>query len=136
MIVPDVNVLVHAHRSDSPDHELCRQAIDEILHADAAFGLSPLVLSGFVRVVTHPRVFDPPDTLEQAFTFCDYLLTQPHALVLQPGRRHWALFHRLCKHVNARGNLVPDAFHAALVIEQGGQWLTMDRDFARFEGLA
>ena len=135
MIVPDVNVLLHAHRSDSPDHVVCRQALEKLLASSASFGLSPLVLSRFVRVATHPRVFDPPDTLEQALAFCDFLLGQPQAIVLRPGRRHWELFSQMCLRANARGNLVADAYHAALVVEQGGEWLTLVRDFARFAEL-
>lgn len=106
-----------------------------MIRSDRAFGLSELVLSGFLRVVTHPRVFDPPSFPKQALEFCAVLRAQPHAVMLRPGPRHWDIFERLCRDSDARGNLVADAYHAALAIEHAAEWLTMDRDFARFETL-
>ena len=128
-------MLVHAHREDSPDHEQCLSELSKLIAASSAFGLATLALSGFVRVVTHPRVFDPPSPLEEALRFCDFLLQQPHAVILNPGNRHWEIFQRLCEEANAKGNLVPDAYFAALAIEHAAEWVTMDRDFARFPGL-
>jgi toxin-antitoxin system PIN domain toxin len=93
------------------------------------------VLSGFARVVTHPRVFLAPDPLEHALDFCEALRNQPTAVSVAPGRRHWAIFTRLCREAGVRGNLVPDAYLAALAIETGSQWITADRDYARFPGL-
>jgi len=55
--------------------------------------------------------------------------------VVSPGERHWDIFTRLCKLADAKGNLVSDPFHAALAIESGAEWITTDRDFARFPGL-
>lgn len=135
MILPDVNILGNAFREDSPDHELCRTAIEGLVQSRAAFALSGLVLSGFIRVATHPRIFDPPADLERSLEFCDFLTSQPHAVMLRPGPRHWELFARLCKESDVRGNLVADAYHAALAIEHGARWLSLDRDFARFPGL-
>lgn len=135
MILPDVNILTNAFRKDSPDHERCRTAVESLVASRPAFGLSELALSGFIRVVTHPRIFDPPASLAPAFEFCDFLTGQPHAVMLRPGARHWEIFMNLCRESDARGNLVPDAYHAALALEHGARWLTMDRDFARFPGL-
>lgn len=135
MILPDVNILVNAFRRDSPDHAPCRKAVESLIEARSAFALSELALSGFVRITTHPRIFDPPARLEQALEFCEFLADQPHAVMLRPGPRHWEVFTRLCRESDARGNLVADAYHAALAIEHGARWLTLDRDFARFPGL-
>jgi hypothetical protein len=135
LILPDVNILAHAYREDSPDHGICRQAVESLVKSPAAFALSEFVLSGFVRVVTHPRIFDPPASRKQALEFCDFLTSQAHAVLLRPGPRHWELFARLCRESDARGNLVADAYHAALAIEHGARWLSMDRDFARFPDL-
>ena len=106
-----------------------------MLTSSSAFGLSTLALSGFLRIVTHPRVFEPPSPLDEALRFSSFLLEQPHAVILSPGARHWSIFERLCRDANAKGNLVPDAYFAALAIEHGAEWITMDRDFARFPGL-
>ncbi|MSO78726.1 MAG: type II toxin-antitoxin system VapC family toxin [Acidimicrobiia bacterium] len=135
MILADVNVLIYAHRSGSPDHERYRAWLDEQRHAPAAFGVSDLVLSSFVRIVTHPRIFDPPTSLAVAFDFADSIRTQPNAVPVAPGRRHWGIFTDLCRSVGAKGNLVPDAYLAALAIETGSEWITTDRDYARFPGL-
>lgn len=60
MILPDVNVLVYAHRLDSPDHDRYRNWLEGVLNGDEPFGIAELVLSGFLRIVTHPRVFRAP----------------------------------------------------------------------------
>jgi uncharacterized protein len=135
LILTDVNVLVHAHREDSPDHARCLAEIEALVSSSSAFGLSMLALSGFLRIVTHPRVFDPVSPLDRALAFCNYLRKQPHGVALHPGPRHWDIFENLCREANCKGNLIPDAWFAALAIEHGAEWVTMDRGFARFPGL-
>jgi toxin-antitoxin system PIN domain toxin len=100
-----------------------------------AFGLSELVLSAFVRIVTNPRIFAEPDSVSDAFGFAAALCDQPNAVIISPGERHWEVFADLCREGRARGNLVTDAYLAALAIESGCDWITTDRDFARFPGL-
>lgn len=85
--------------------------------------------------MTHPRVFSPPTPIERALEFADALRGQPNCVVLAPGPRHWDIFTRLCRAVGAKGNLVPDAYLAALAIETGSEWVTTDRDYSRFPGL-
>lgn len=135
MILPDVNVLVHAFRSDSSDHPLCRGWLDRVVNGESRYGMSPHVLSGVVRVATHPKVFRQPSTVGEALHFCGVLLRQPHCLLIRPGDEHWDLFARLCQEADARGNLVPDAWFAALAIESGCEWITIDEDYARFPSL-
>lgn len=135
MLLCDVNVLVYAHREDAVDHPLYRAWVEEAIAGPEPFGLADLVLSGFVRVVTHPAVFDPPSTLKQAWHFVDEIREQPNRVTLSPGRRHWDLFEELCRSAGAKGNVVPDAYLAALAIETGSTWVTTDRGFARFKGL-
>ena len=135
MILPDVNILVHAFRADSPEHETCRTWLDGVVNGDAPYGMAPQVLSGVIRITTHPKVFAVPSSLDEVFGFCDILHAQPHCVIIQPGERHWQIFKRLCIETDARGNLVPDAWFAALAIESGSEWITLDRDYARFSGL-
>jgi toxin-antitoxin system PIN domain toxin len=135
LLAPDVNVLVYAHREELPEHAACLGWLAQLVEADAAFGLSELVLSGFLRVVTHPRVFKTPTPLEQALAFVSVLREQPNCVQLDPGPRHWEIFERLCRECGAKGNLVADAYLAALAIESGCEWVTTDRDYSRFEGL-
>ena len=92
-------------------------------------------MSGFLRVVTHPKVFTRPTPLSQALAFCETLRSQPNAALLSPGPRHWGIFAGLCAGADARGNLIPDAYFAALAIETGSEWITTDGDYRRFRGL-
>jgi toxin-antitoxin system PIN domain toxin len=135
MVLPDVNVLVYAHRADSPDHQEYRQWLQDLVNGDAAFGMADLVLSGFLRVVTHPRVFQDPSPLDSALEFVNQIRSRPGFVSVAPGDRHWDIFEGLCRTADARGNRVPDAYLAALAIEHGAEWVTTDRDFARFPGL-
>ena len=93
------------------------------------------MLIGLIRILTHPRVFRPPDTHDQAFAFVHSLVTHPNALLLNPGREHLALFEGLCRRADARGDLVTDAYLAALAIETSAVLVSADRDFALFPGL-
>jgi hypothetical protein len=93
------------------------------------------VLSGFVRVVTHPRVFANPTPTARALDFTEALRSAPNRVRVLPGDRHWEIFTQLCRAADVRGNLVPDAWFAALAIESGSEWITTDRDYARFPGL-
>ena len=135
MLLPDVNVLVHAFRGDSPRHAVCREWLEKVVRSESAFGISDLVLSGFLRVVTHRKVFDPPTPIEEALAFATSLRSAENCVPLSPGGRHWSIFTRLCREAETKGNLIPDAYLAALAIETGSEWITTDRDFARFPGL-
>lgn len=135
MILPDVNVLVYAFREDAPGHADYKRWLDEVVNGDAGYGMADLVLSGFLRVVTHPRVFDPPAALHNALAFAKAVREPPTCSRVEPGARHWAIFDDLCRRAGVKGNLVPDAYLAALAIESGSEWITTDRDFSRFPGL-
>ena len=95
-------------------------------------GLSELVLSAVVRLATYHRIYREPSTTEESLEFCRALRSSPAALLLRPGPRHWGIFDRLCGETNATANVVPDAYHAALAIENDATWITNDRGFARF----
>ncbi len=131
----DVNILVYAHRPEATDHDRYRAWLDGARTGDEPLGVSSLVLSGFVRVVTHPRVFRDPTPLGIALDFAGTVLAAPSALTVVPGSRHWAIFERLCRSAEVSGNLVPDAHLAAMAIERGATWYSADRNFARFHGL-
>lgn len=135
MILFDVNVLLNAHRAEQPDHELARDLVERTVADRQPFALSELILASFVRVGTHRRALDPPTPLADALGFCDGLRTRPNARIVAPGPRHWELFTDLCRRADAVGNLAADAYLAALAIESGCEWISFDRDFARFPGL-
>lgn len=135
MQIPDVNVLVYAHRRDSVDHKRYRTWLEDLVNSNSLFGVSELVLSGFVRIVTHPRVYDPPSRLGDALKFAEPLRAAQNAISISPGDQHWSIFTDLCRGAEAKGNIVPDAYLAALAIESNAEWITTDRDFSRFPGL-
>lgn len=135
MLLPDVNVLIYAFRPNVPEHATCRAWLDNTILSGARFGVSPLTLSALVRITTHSRTYSSPSSLDDAFGFCNDVLNQPNCQVVEPGEGHWDIFQRLCIETNTRGPRVTDAWFAALAIEWGCEWVTMDRDYARFLGL-
>ena len=132
MRMPDINILVYAHREESPSHIRYARWLTEVATGPEPFALSELCLHGFLRVVTNPRIFDPPSTPQQAFEFLDALLERPTCILMRPGKSHWRIFRQLCQDLDVRGKLVSDAAHAAVAIESGCEWVTADTDFARF----
>ena len=135
MILLDVNVLVHAHRQDADRHAEFKAWIESALQEPAGVAVSDLVLSGCLRVVTHAKVFKTPTPLAKALEFVEDFRSRDEVHILGPGPAHWEIFTSLCRKVEARGNLIPDAYHAALALEYGCEWITLDRGFARFPGL-
>jgi toxin-antitoxin system PIN domain toxin len=131
----DVNVLLYAARIDSPDHEKYAKWLEDVLNSAEPYALSEFVLSSFVRIATNPRAFQQPSTTDEALEFVDHLREQPHCLLVQPGPQHWEIFRDLCRLIQAKGNLVPDAYLAALAIESGCEWISTDKDYGRFPGL-
>jgi toxin-antitoxin system PIN domain toxin len=135
VILPDVNVLIYAFRVGVPEHSVCRRWLNSVIDSDQPFAMSPLALAAVVRITTNRRSYTPPSSLEDAFGFGDDLLNQPHCQIVEPGERHWRIFQRLCRESNTVGRRVTDAWYAAVAIEWGCEWITLDRDFARFPGL-
>ncbi len=135
MLLTDVNVLIYAHRKDTPDHPRYAAWLTDMVASAQSYATADLVLSGFLRVVTNPKVFRRPSTLEEALSFVREFREASNCVVVRPGERHWEIFVSLCRKVGARGNLIPDAYLAALAIETGSEWVTTDRDYSRFQGL-
>lgn len=133
MQLPDVNVLIYAHREDAPEHPRYASWLRALCTSPSPFALSEVVLAGFLRIVTNARIFDPPTPMGTAIAFCEALVARPRAVLLAPSRRHWEIFVELCRHVE--GPLVTDAYLAALTREHGCELVTTDSDFARFPEL-
>jgi toxin-antitoxin system PIN domain toxin len=131
----DVNILVYAFREDAPQHPAYRSWLTSVVDGDEAYAVSDLILAGFLRIVTHPKVFARPTPIEEALGFAEAFRDQSAAVPLAPGPRHWSIFAKLCHEAATKGNLVPDAYLAALAIESGSEFVTTDRDYARFSGL-
>ena len=135
MILPDVNVMIYAFDADRPRYNELRPWLEAVLHGDSPFGMSPQVLSSAVRILTNPRVFSNPHPLAKVLDYCNEVFSAPNCHVILPGLRHWQIFSDLCTQADAKGPLIYDAWFAALAIEHGCEWITLDRDFARFPKL-
>ena len=136
MLLPDVNVLLYAHRSDStPEHPRYRDWVRRLATGPEPFALSVLTLASVVRIATDGRIFRPPSTLDEVLGFVSELTARPGARVVAPGPDHLGILENLCREAGARGKLVADAQHAAVAIEHGCTMVSADADFARFPTL-
>ena len=135
MTLPDVNVLLYAFRRDSARHTDYRRWLDELVNGHAAYGISPQTLASLVRISTHSGIYVQPSGLREALDFCRVVIEPEHCTIVQPGKLHWTIFTDLCERARVSGNLVQDAWLAALAIESGCEWITTDRDYARFPSL-
>ena len=137
MIALDTNILVYARREEAPHHERAKALLVEFAEGDSPWGVPWPCIYEFVRVVTHPRVFDPPTPLELVLEDLESLMQSPSLTLLREGPRHGTFMQRLLKAGQAAGNLAHDAHIAALCVENGVSELwTADRDFARFSEVA
>jgi len=134
VLLPDVNILLAGFRADHGHHKLARSFLEEARSGTTALGLSDVALASVVRLATNPRVFVRPDTTDAVIGYLDVLLEAP-AQLLRAGSGHWTRFTELCRHLQLRGNLVPDAYLAALALEQGAELITFDRGFGRYPRL-
>jgi len=132
VILTDVNLLLCAHREELEHHRQCREWLEGLLGSREPFGMANVVLSGFIRIATHHRVFSPPSTMDQALRFARQVRDRSNCVFLNPGSRHWDLFLQFCAFPGVKGGLVTDAYLAALAIEHGCEFATLDGDFARF----
>lgn len=136
MLCPDVNVLLYAFRRDSVEHTRHAEWLQRAMTGPEPVGVSDLVLSGVLRLATNHRVYRQPSATSEVLDFCHAVRSAPAAVPLRPGAKHWEIFADLCRAVSATANDVPEAYHAALAIENGATWITTDRGYARFPNLA
>ncbi len=136
MLLPDFSVLIYAHREDSTDEHAAYAAwLTSLATGVEPFALSVLSLSAVVRIVTNPRIFQRPSTLDEVFELILELRRRPTARVVAPGPKHLEILEDLCRKSNATGKLTADAQHAAVAVEHGCTLVTTDSDFDRFPGL-
>ena len=133
MLMPDVNVLVYAHRQDEAWHERYVKWLKDVIDGPEPFVLSILVAVGFLRIVTNARIYRDPTPLPAALAVVELLAAHPRCRLATPGASHLDDVARLCRAVGATGKLVSDAQHAALAIAEGSTWVSRDGDFAKFE---
>ena len=135
MILPDINLLLHAYNTDSPVHAAARTWLEDLLNGTQTVALTWTAILGFIRISTHPRVMTNPLPVAVACAHARAWLAQPSATILEPGRRHAEILFRLLESLGTAGNLTTDAHLAALAIEHQAELHSTDADFGRFRGL-
>lgn len=135
MIVPDVNVLIYAADDTSRHHDVAREWWERVLSSDTPVGLPWVVSSGFMRIVSNPRIVERPWSALEALDVVDGWLERPNVLTIGPGRRHPAILRELLTALGRGAELIPDAHIAAIAIEHDAALWSSDRGFARFPGL-
>ena len=135
MIVPDINLLVHAYNVESPSHAAARAWWERLLNSTHSVGLPWVVVLGFIRLTTSRQILDHPLPAAVACGHARAWLAQPYAGIVHPGDRHAELLFGLLETVGTAGNLTTDAHLAALAIEHQAELHSTDADFGRFPGL-
>lgn len=133
--MPDANVLIAAFASAHIHHAEAKRWLEDQTNGTVAFGMSDIALSGFVRIITQPGAFKPTAPIDRVLDACSLIRRSIRCTIIRPGSSHWMIFDQLCRQTKAAGKLIPDAWFAALAIENGCTWVTMDGDYARFPGL-
>jgi uncharacterized protein len=135
VIVPDVNLLLYAINTSSPQHRRAASRLDGIFAGDEPIGLAWFVAVGFVRIATNPRVFPQPMRADESLAVVDGWLRQRLVSVVEPSPGHWSVLSSLLREAGTAGNLTNDSHLAALCIERGATLHSVDGDFSRFRGL-
>jgi toxin-antitoxin system PIN domain toxin len=135
LIIPDVNLLLHAHNRDSPWHGPARKWWKRLLESSEVVGLPWVAMLGFIRITTNRHVLEAPLSVEAACATVREWLAQPYVGIVHPGERHAEVLFRLIERLGTGGNLTTDAHLAALAVEHQAELHSTDRDFGRFPGL-
>ena len=135
MILIDANLLIYAHVNTFPQHAAARGWLDGRLSGTASVGLPWPSLLAFIRLVTNPRIFEHPETIDKAWQQVEEWLDCLPVWIPQPTERHREALKTLLIDQSLRANLIPDAHLAALAIEHGLILCSTDGDFGRFPGL-
>jgi toxin-antitoxin system PIN domain toxin len=135
MILPDVNVLVHAHNADSAVHDVARRWWDGCLAGAEGVGLAWATMLGFVRITTNRKIVARPLAVSEVMARIHGWLELPHVHVVQPSDGHFTRLRDTLERLGTAGNLTTDAHLAVLAMERGYVLYSTDTDFARFTGL-
>ncbi len=135
MILPDINLLLHAYNTESPAHTAARAWWEELLNSTQPVGLAWAGMLGFIRLSTHRQILTNPMPVSTACGHVRAWLAQPYVSILDPGPRHAEILFGLLEWLGTGGNLTTDAHLAALAIEHQAELHSTDADFGRFSGL-
>ncbi len=135
MIIPDINILVHAYNSDTREHSAAKAWWAEVLTGSEPVGLAWAVMLGFIRLTTRRGIAARPYSVQSAVSTVREWLDAPGVEILIPGEDHGAILFRLLERLGTGGNLTTDAHLAALAIEYKARIASTDYDFERFSNL-
>lgn len=137
MIAVDTNILVYAHREDSPWHDTAYTKVAEIAEGRAAWAIPWPCIHEFLSIVTHPKIFSPPTPLNAAIHQVEAWLEAPNLVLLVETEGYWTELRKIIEAGRISGGQIHDARIAALCNLHGiGELWTADRDFTRFPGLS
>jgi toxin-antitoxin system PIN domain toxin len=136
LIAVDTNILVYAHREELPLHSKALARLTDLAESPLPWGLPVFCIAEFLRVVTHPKLFDPPSSIEDGLEAIAGLAKSPSLALLNPGAMYWDIFYEVARQSRVHGNLLYDAQIVAVCRENGvNDILSEDRDFSRFMGV-
>ncbi|MEE8584785.1 MAG: type II toxin-antitoxin system VapC family toxin [Acidobacteriota bacterium] len=135
MILPDVNILIHAHNLDSPLHQAAQEWWDSCLSGTQGVGLAWVTLLGFIRISTHRKILFRPLPVQGVLERVKSWLSLPHVHIPHPSDRHFERLSQAFEQLGTAGNLTTDAHLATLAMERGYILYSTDTDFSRFKGL-
>jgi toxin-antitoxin system PIN domain toxin len=135
MIIPDINLLVYAYNTEDPSHSRAKIWWEGLLNGTDPVGLPWVTISGFLRLITHPRVLVDPMSVPHATDHVRAWLEQPSVLIIEPGKKFSGIFLGLLDESGTAANLTTDGYLAALAIEHQAELHSNDMDFTRFQGL-
>ena len=131
----DTNILIGAFRRDHPDHSTVKSWLEETLQDGNAITFPPIVEIGFLRIVTHPKVFKMPSGRAEAETFLRVIHRSGYFHEAMWSPRVRSRFQELCRDLNLRGDDMNDALLAATAMEMHARLVSRDQGFSRFKGL-
>lgn len=135
MIVPDVNVLINAFHTEAPRHDEARIWLTNALEGRESLGLLDVVVTGFIRIMTHPRVLKKPLTSNEAVEAINTVMQSPNTVLIHGSGLSWQIFSELVSLHKLSAADIPDAWIAATVIAEEAILVSDDRGFARFRDL-
>jgi hypothetical protein len=136
VIAVDTNILVYAHRRDAPDHQPARNALARLAESPSPWAIPWPCVHEFLAIASHPRIYDPPSTIDQCLAQVEAWTGSPSLRLLAEHDHHWDHLRDLVSRGSVRGPAVHDARIAALCTAHGVRQLwSADRDFSRFAGL-
>jgi toxin-antitoxin system PIN domain toxin len=136
VIIPDINLLIYAHNAADPQHAAAKDWWEKSINESEPIGLPWIVMGGFIRLMTHPRILESPMPVTDATACVRSWLDQASVIILEPGKNFPLIFFNFLEDLGTAGNLTTDAHIAAMAVEKQAEIHSCDSDFARFSGLS